>query len=108
FRCHVGDGGAVGQGQVGQAVTVELDEFAHHTLAAQHLSDGEHQVGGGYAFAESTVEAEADHFGNQHRYWLTEHGRFRLNAADAPAEHAEAVDHGGVRVGTNQGVGEGE
>jgi hypothetical protein len=39
---------------------------------------------------------------------LAEHGGFRLDAADAPAEHAEAVDHGGVRIGADAGVGIGD
>jgi hypothetical protein len=30
---------------------------------------------------------------------------FRLDAADAPAEDAEAVDHRGVRVRADEGVG---
>ncbi|CRR97126.1 hypothetical protein PAERUG_P5_London_26_VIM_2_01_09_03357 [Pseudomonas aeruginosa] len=107
FRGHVGDGGAVRQGQVGQAVAVELDEFPHHALLAQHLRDGQHQVGGGDALAQLAGELEADDLGDQHRYRLAEHGGFRLDAADAPAEHAEAVDHGGVGVGADQGVGEG-
>ena len=34
-----------------------------------------------------------------------EHRRLRLDAAHAPAEHAEAVDHGGVAVGAEQRVG---
>ena len=45
--------------------------------------------------------------GHEHRERLAEHGRLGLDAADAPAEHAEPVDHGGVRVGAHQGVGEG-
>ncbi len=96
FWRHVGNGGAVGQGQVGQAVTVELDELAHHAFLAQHLGHGQHQVGGRDALAQLAGELEADHFRDQHRYWLAEHGGFRLDAAHAPAEHAQAVDHGGV------------
>ena len=30
---------------------------------------------------------------------------FGLDAAHAPAQHAEAVDHGGVRVGADERVG---
>ena len=33
---------------------------------------------------------------------------FRLDAADAPAENREAVDHGGVRIGADQRVGIGD
>ena len=36
---------------------------------------------------------------------LAQHGRLGLDAADAPADDAEAVDHGGVRVGAEHGVG---
>ena len=52
-----------------------------------------------------SVQPEADDFGNQHGRWLAEHGGFRLDATDAPAEHAKAIDHGGVRVGADHGIG---
>ena len=39
---------------------------------------------------------------------LAEHRGLGLDAADAPAQHAQAVDHGGVRVGADAGVGVGE
>src|SRR6202000_2165509 len=42
---------------------------------------------------------------DQHGDGLAEHGRLRLDAADAPAEDAEAVLHGGVAVGADAGVG---
>ena len=45
---------------------------------------------------ELAVELEADHLGQQHRQRLAEHAGLRLDAADAPAEHGKAVDHGGV------------
>src|SRR5699024_12598928 len=35
---------------------------------------------------------------------LSEHGGLGLDTADAPAQHAQAVDHRGVRVGSDQGV----
>ena len=46
--------------------------------------------------------------GIEHGDGLAEHGGLGLDAADAPAEHAEAVDHGGVRVGADEGVGIGD
>jgi hypothetical protein len=33
----IGDGGAIGQGQGIQTVTVELDKFSDHAVLAQHL-----------------------------------------------------------------------
>src|SRR5690348_18486883 len=39
--------------------------------------------------------------GDQHGDGLAEHGRLGLDAAHAPAQHAQAVLHGGVRVGAH-------
>ncbi len=104
YRCHVGDGGAVGQGQVGQAVAEEFHELAHHTPATQHFGDGQHQVGGGDAFTQLAADLEADDLGNQHGDRLAKHGRFRFDTAHAPAQYPKAVDHGGVGIGAHQGV----
>ncbi len=101
---HVADGGAVGQRGGGDALAVELDELADDAVLAQHLGDGEHQVGGGGAGLQLAGQLEADDARDQHGDRLAEHGGLGLDAADAPAEDAEAVDHGGVRVGADQGV----
>ena len=55
----------------------------------------------------SPVQLEADDLRDQHRHRLAEHRRLGLDAADAPAEHAEAVDHRRVRVGADERVGVG-
>ena len=108
LRRHVGDGGAVGERHRLEAGAEELDELADHALLAQHLRHGEHQVGRGHALLELAGQPEADHLGDQHGLRLAEHGGLRLDAAHAPAEHGEAVDHGGVAVGADEGVGVGE
>ena len=36
---------------------------------------------------------------------LAEHRRFRLDAANAPAENGKAVDHGGVAIGPDNRIG---
>jgi hypothetical protein len=51
------------------------------------------------------MEAEADDLGHEHGDGLAEHGCLGLDAAHAPADHAEAVDHGRVRIGPEEGVG---
>ena len=71
------------------------------------MRDREHQVCGGDAFLELAAELETHHFRDQHRHRLAEHCRFRFNPAHAPAQHTEAIDHGGVGVGADQRVGEG-
>ena len=47
----------------------------------------------------------ADHVGQEEVDRLAEHRRLGLDAADAPADDAEPVDHRRVRVGADQRVG---
>ena len=106
FRRHVAERGAVGQRQVLQTGAEELHELADHAVLAQHLGHGQHKVGRGRAFRQFAGETEADHLRDQHRRRLAQHRGFGLDAADTPAQHAEAVDHRGVGVGAEQGVRE--
>ena len=107
FGSHVGDGGAVWDAQAGEPGAVELDKFADDTFLAEHFGDGEDEVGSCGAFRKASVKFETDDLGNQHGKWLAEHGGFRFNSTDAPAEYAESIDHGGVGVGANEGIGVG-
>ena len=52
LRGHVADRGPVGERQVGQPGAVELDELADHAVLAQHLGDGQHEVGRGRSLLE--------------------------------------------------------
>jgi hypothetical protein len=83
----------------------KIRRTADHAVLAQHVGGGQHEVGGGDAFLQLAGELEADDFGDQHRDRLAEHRGFGLDAAHAPAQHAQAVDHGGVAVGADAGVG---
>ncbi len=49
-------------------------------------------------------QLEADDPRDQHRHGLAEHRGLGLDATDAPADDAEAVDHRRVRVGAHTGV----
>ena len=104
FGRHVGDGGAVGQRHGIKAGAEELDKLADNALLAQHLRDGEHQIGRRDAFLDLAGQLEADDFRDQHRLRLAEHRGFRLNAADAPAQNRQAVDHGRVRIRAHESV----
>ncbi len=104
FRRHVRDGGPVGQRQAFEAIAEEFHEFIDDALLAQNLRDRQHQVGRGRARGQCAVELEADDLRYQHRDRLSEHRGFRLDPADAPTEHAEAVDHRGMRVGADQRI----
>ena len=50
-------------------------------------------------------QLHADHLRDQHGNRLPQHRGLGFNAAHAPAQHAQPVDHGGVRVGAYQRVG---
>ena len=73
-------------------------------MLAQHLGDGQHQVGGGNAFRQFSGELEAHHIRNKHGYRLAEHGGFRFNTADAPPQYPQTVDHSGMGIRTHQRV----
>ncbi len=89
-----------------ETVAEELDELLDDAALAQHLRAGQHQVGGRDALFQAALQSEADHLGDDHGDRLAEHGGLGLDAADAPAEHGEAVDHRRVAVGADAGVGE--
>src|SRR5690606_28666688 len=82
----------------------EFHELADDALLAEHFGDGEDQVGRRTSFTQTAGETEADDFGNEHGDWLSQHGRLSLDAADAPPEHTQAVDHRGVGVGAEYGI----
>ncbi len=104
---HVGDGGAIRQPEGGQAGSVVFDELVHHALGAEHLRDAEDEVGGGGARGQRTGQLHPDHIRHQHEIGLAQHDSFRLDSADAPADDAQSVDHRGVGVGPDEGVGVG-
>ncbi len=108
FRRHVGDRAAVGDRQQVEPGAEELDELVDHAEAAQLLRDRQHQVGWRHALAQSARDLDAHHLGQREGDRLADHHRFRLDAADAPAEDAEPVDHRRVAVGADQRVGIGE
>ncbi len=101
---HVADGGAVGNRQRRRAVSEELDELADHLLFPQQPDDGKHEIGRGDPFGEPARQVHADHVWLEEIHRLAEHGGFRLDAAHAPAQHAEPVDHGRVRIDADEAV----
>ncbi len=108
FWRHVGDRRAVGQGETADAGAVVLDELADDAFLSQHLDDGEHRVGRRRAGGKLPRHLEADDLGDEHRDRLAEHHGLGFDAADAPAQNPQAVDHRRVRIRADEGVGIGE
>ena len=53
---HVGDGGTIGQRQLLRSLSVKLDELPDHLGLAQHLRDGQRQIGCGDTLAQRALE----------------------------------------------------
>ena len=104
FGRHIRNGCAVGQADAGQPRAVELHELADHPFCAQHLGDRQRQVRGGRAVGQTAVQLEAHDLGRGHIDRLPEHNRFGLDPANPPSQHAQSVDHCGMRVRSDQAV----
>ncbi len=73
-------------------------------MSAKHLGDGQHQVGGGDSGSQLAGEFHSNDRRCEHEDGLAEHAGLRLDAAHAPAEDAETVDHRRVRVRADERV----
>ena len=102
---HVPKRGAVRDRQVLESLAEELHELADDAGLPQQLRNREHEIGRGRAFRQRAGQTDAQDLRDQHRARLTEHRGLRLDAADAPAEDAQSVDHRRMRVGAEERVG---
>ena len=101
---HVGDRRLCRERQSGEPFAVELDELGDDAVLSQHLRHCQHEVGSRRAFPEPARELEADDVRDQHRHRLPEQRRLSLDAADAPAQDTETVDHRRMGVEPDQRV----
>jgi len=96
--------GPVGHGELAVALSEVLHEITHDVLRAQPFCDGEDEVCRSNTLPEVSGQLNPEHPGNGHGVRLSEHHRFCFYAPDAPSQHAEPIDHGGVRVGPHERV----
>ena len=85
---------------------MELHELPDDSVLAQDLGHRQHQVRGCGSRRQLAVQAESDHHRQRLVQRLAEQRRLGLDTSDSPAHHTESVDHGRMRVGPHQGVGE--
>ncbi len=104
FRRHVGQRGAVGKTHGGVAFPEVLHKLADDAPRPEDFGDRQYQVGCGDSLAQPAGQPEADHVRHHHVNRLAQHHRLRLDAPDAPADHAQTVDHGGVAIGPHEAV----
>ena len=106
LRAHVGERGAIGHREARETGAAELDELVDDAVRAEHLGQRQYEVGRRRAGTQGPGHADAHHHRRRQIGRLPEQRRFRLDPAHAPAEHAQAIDHRGVRVGAEQRVGQ--
>ena len=104
FGAHVTDGGTVSQRNSGHTFTVELYELSNHTVLTEHVGNSQNDVGCSHTGRNLTGELETYNTWDQHGNWLTQHCCFGFNTTYTPTEDTQTVHHGGVGVGTNEGV----
>lgn len=104
FRSHVGNGRAIGERERCRAFAEKFDKFADDLRRAENFRHAERKIRGEHAFRERSREVHADNFRRLEANRLSEHSCFRLDAADAPADDADAVDHCRVRVRSDDGI----
>ena len=104
FRGHVGDGGAVAEGQAACALAEKLQVGAHDLLLAQELGDGQHDVRGGDARLALAGQLDAHDVRHSHVAGAAQHDAFRLQAAHAHSDDAQGVHVRRVAVRAHQRV----
>ncbi len=105
---HVGEGRPVLDPEAREAGAEELDKAPDHPPGPEELRQGQHQVRGGGPRRKGAAHPDADHRRPRQGQREAEHRCLRLDASDPPSEDAQAVDHRRVRVGAEEGVGEGD
>ena len=104
FRRHVGDGGARFDWQCAHGLAEHLDKGVDQVGAPQQLGDVQHEVGRGHPARPFSGQSQPDDARRRKTRAVPEHRGLRLDAADAPAQHAEPADHGRVAIGAEQRI----
>ena len=107
LRRHVPYGGPIWHGELRVPFSEILHEGPHDVLLSEPLGDSQDEVGRSDALLESPGEPDSEDLRDGHVVRLAEHHRFGFYPSNPPPQAAEAVHHGGVRIGADQGVGEG-
>lgn len=104
FWSHVGDGGSVGETEIGDTRTEEFYKFTNNSTFSESVSDLKDQISSSDVFPKRSLKSETDNFGKDHGNGLTEHDCLGFNTSHSPSNHTETIDHGGVRVSSDNRV----
>ena len=105
FRGHIGDSCTVGRVKSSGALAKEFNKFSDNIRFTQHLSYSQNEVCRGRTLWQFAGQMHTHNVRRQKIHGLTEHSSLSLNAADAPADDTEAVDHRSVRIRSDKRIG---
>src|SRR5699024_5763127 len=91
--------------QMVKPVAEDFDEFSDDSVFSQGFGNIQHQVGGGGSHGQFPGELEPNDLRHDKINGLPQESGFGLDPADAPTDDANPVDHGGVAVGSDEGIG---
>lgn len=91
FRAHVGDGGAVTNGQCRGTLAEEFKVRTDHAFLAQELGQRQHHVGGSNARLRPAAQLDADDVRQAHPRGAAEHHVLRFQAAHTNGNYAQRV-----------------
>src|ERR1051325_7080432 len=101
---HVGDRRAIGGGKTRGPFAVKLHELSDDLRLAQQLRHAQDEISGRDALRQLAGHVHADHVRREEVDGLAQHARFGLDAAHAPGDDAEPVNHRRMRVRPDQRV----
>ena len=105
FGSHVRDRRAVGERECGRAFAIEFHKLTNHFRGAEELGNMEREIGRGDAFAKLIREVHAHNFWGEEIHGLAEHSCLGFDATNTPTDNTQTIDHGRVRVSTDERVG---
>ncbi len=103
FRAHVGDGGAVGNGQGRYTGTGVFKDLAHAALDGQAPQQFKDDVLARCPASEFSGQVDLDHLGHGDEVGLARHGQCHGQTARTHGHGADAACGGGMGVGPDQG-----
>ena len=104
LRAHVGDGGALRDGQRGNALADVLHHLAHAALDSQPAQDLQDDILGRHAVLQLAGQLDAHDLGAAQIIRAAAHGHRHVQAARADGQHTDAAAGGGMGIAAQQGV----
>ena len=101
---HVGNGGALGDRQGGDAGAAPLDDGAHAALDGQDPEKFQRDILGGDIGTELAGQVDLEHLGHIDVVSTAAHGHGHIHAAGAEGQHTQTAAGGGVAVGADEGL----